>query len=60
MGRLDVPTVDPRRRNTQPFANRQRALTAFGIAVEVGKWNRFIDSPIGAYIGLVPTESSSR
>jgi transposase len=34
-------------------------LTAFGLAVEVGDWTRFSGSTIGAYLGLVPTESSS-
>ncbi len=35
-------------------------LTAFGLAVEVGDWRRYSGSTIGAYIGLVPTESSER
>jgi len=34
-------------------------LTAFGLAVEVGDWTRFSGSTIGAFLGLVPTESSS-
>jgi transposase len=34
-------------------------LTAFGLAVEVGDWDRLTGSGIGAYLGLVPTESSS-
>ncbi len=34
-------------------------LTGFGLAVEIGDWNRFTGSTIGAYLGLVPTESSS-
>jgi transposase len=34
-------------------------LTAFGLAVEIGDWNRLIGRAIGAYLGLVPTESSS-
>jgi transposase len=34
-------------------------LTAFGLAVEVGNWHRFTGATIGAYLGLVPTESSS-
>ena len=34
-------------------------LTAFGLAVEVGDWDRLSGSSIGAYLGLVPTESSS-
>jgi transposase len=34
-------------------------LTAFGLAVEVGEWHRFTGATIGAYLGLVPTESSS-
>ncbi|WP_433364356.1 IS110 family transposase [Actinoplanes sp. CA-142083] len=35
------------------------ALTAFGLAVEIGDWHRFTGATIGAYLGLVPTESSS-
>jgi len=34
-------------------------LTAFGLAVEIGDWNRLSGRSIGAYLGLVPTESSS-
>jgi transposase len=34
-------------------------LTAFGPAVEIGQWDRFSGSSIGAYLGLVPSESSS-
>jgi transposase len=34
-------------------------LTGFGLAVEVGDWDRFTGSTIGAYLGLVPTEHSS-
>lgn len=34
-------------------------LTAFGLAVEIGDWNRFTGSTIGAYLGLVPAEHSS-
>lgn len=34
-------------------------LTAFGLAVEIGDWNRFSGRTIGAYLGLVPTENSS-
>jgi len=34
-------------------------LTAFGLAVEIGDWHRLSGRSIGAYIGLVPTESSS-
>jgi transposase len=34
-------------------------LTAFGLAVEVADWHRFTGATIGAYLGLVPTESSS-
>ena len=34
-------------------------LTAFGLAVEVGDWDRLTGASIGAYLGLVPTESSS-
>jgi transposase len=34
-------------------------LTGFGLAVEVGDWTRFTGSTIGAFLGLVPTESSS-
>jgi transposase len=34
-------------------------LTAFGLAVEIGDWHRLDGRSIGAYLGLVPTESSS-
>jgi transposase len=34
-------------------------LTAFGLAVEIGDWQRLTGRTIGAYLGLVPTESSS-
>jgi transposase len=34
-------------------------LTGFGLAVEIGDWKRFTGRTIGAYLGLVPTESSS-
>lgn len=34
-------------------------LTALGLAVEIGDWDRFTGSSIGAYLGLVPSESSS-
>jgi transposase len=34
-------------------------LTAFGLAVEIGEWSRFDGRSIGAYLGLVPSESSS-
>lgn len=34
-------------------------LTAFGLAVEIGDWSRLSGRSIGAYLGLVPTESSS-
>jgi transposase len=34
-------------------------LTGLGLAVEVGDWHRFTGATIGAYLGLVPTESSS-
>lgn len=34
-------------------------LTAFGLAVEIGNWHRLDGRSIGAYLGLVPTESSS-
>jgi transposase len=34
-------------------------LTAFGLAVEIGDWQRFTGRTIGAYLGLVPTEYSS-
>jgi transposase len=34
-------------------------LTAFGLAVEIGDWRRLDGRSIGAYLGLVPTESSS-
>ena len=34
-------------------------LTAFGLAVEIGDWQRLTGRSIGAYLGLVPTESST-
>jgi transposase len=34
-------------------------LTAFGLATEIGDWERFDGRSIGAYLGLVPSESSS-
>jgi len=34
-------------------------LTAFALAVEIGDWHRLGGRTIGAYLGLVPTESSS-
>ena len=34
-------------------------LTAFGLAAEIGDWRRFDGRSIGAYLGLVPSESSS-
>lgn len=34
-------------------------LTGFALAVEIGDWNRFTGSSIGAYLGLVPSEHSS-
>lgn len=34
-------------------------LTAFALAVEIGDWDRLSGRSIGAYLGMVPTESSS-
>jgi transposase len=34
-------------------------LTGFALAVEIGDWDRFSGSSIGAYLGLVPSEHSS-
>jgi transposase len=34
-------------------------LTAFGLAVEVGEWERLSGRTIGAFLGLVPSEYSS-
>jgi hypothetical protein len=34
-------------------------LTGFALAVELGDWQRFNGSSIGAYLGLVPSEHSS-
>ncbi|MDT5126034.1 MAG: hypothetical protein QOH54_1678 [Mycobacterium sp.] len=34
-------------------------LTAFGLATEIGDWDRLSGRSIGAYLGLVPTEHSS-
>jgi transposase len=35
------------------------ALTGLGLAVEIGDWHRFTAVGLGAYLGLVPSESSS-
>jgi hypothetical protein len=34
-------------------------LTGFALAVEIGDWQRFTGATIGAFVGLVSTESSS-
>jgi transposase len=34
-------------------------LTAFGLATEIGDWDRLTGRSIGAYLGMVPTETSS-
>ena len=34
-------------------------LTAFGLAVEIGDWQRFTGNSIGSFVGLVPSEHSS-
>lgn len=34
-------------------------LTAFGLAVEIGDWERFTGKKIAAFLGLVPSEHSS-
>jgi transposase len=34
-------------------------LTAFGLAVEIGNWDRFTGASIGSFVGLVPSEYSS-
>jgi transposase len=34
-------------------------LTGFGLAVEIGDWQRLSRRSIGAYLGMVPTEHSS-
>src|SRR5664280_2306882 len=34
-------------------------LTGLGLAVEIGAWTRFSGNSIGAYVGLIPSESSS-
>lgn len=34
-------------------------LTAFALAVEIGDWHRLSGATIGAYLGLVPSESQS-
>ena len=34
-------------------------LTAFGLATEIGDWQRFDGRALGAYLGLTPSESSS-
>jgi len=34
-------------------------LTAFGLATEIGEWQRFDGRSLGAYLGLTPSENSS-
>jgi transposase len=34
-------------------------LTSFGLAVEIGDWQRFTGATLGAWLGLVPSEQSS-
>jgi transposase len=34
-------------------------LTGFGLAVEIGDWERFTGRSIGCFVGLVPSEDSS-
>ena len=34
-------------------------LTGFGLAVEIGDWERFTGNTIGSFVGLVPSEFSS-
>lgn len=34
-------------------------LTGFGLAIEIGDWDRFSGATIAAYLGLVPSEHSS-
>ena len=34
-------------------------LTAFALTVEIGDWQRFSGRSLGAFLGLVPSESSS-
>lgn len=34
-------------------------LTGFGLAVEIGDWDRFDGNTIGSFVGLVPSEHSS-
>ncbi len=34
-------------------------MTGFGLAVEIGDWNRFTGNTIGSFVGLVPSEYSS-
>ncbi|MCS4256488.1 transposase [Rhodococcus erythropolis] len=33
-------------------------MTGFGLAVEIGDWQRFTGNTIGSYVGLVPSECS--
>ena len=46
-------------RGTTDEHHRHPHPTAFELAVEVGDWSRFSGSTIGAYLGLVSTESFS-
>jgi transposase len=58
--------ADSRRSAKRPKQSAEAAelrgvstLTSFGLAVEIGDWTRLSGRSIGAYLGSVPTESSS-
>jgi transposase len=59
--RLDAAITEMAAESAWPGsgAHGGSTLTAFGLAVEIGDWQRLTGRSIGAYLGLVPTESSS-
>jgi transposase len=64
--RLDAAIADlAERPDLAPLVGRLSCLrgvstlTAVGLAVEIGDWHRLSGATIGAYLGLVPSESQS-
>jgi transposase len=64
--RLDARIVELAAKSLyEPVVRRLRCLrgvstlTEVGLAVKIGDWHRLTGRSIGAYLGLVPTESSS-
>lgn len=64
--RLDAAiTADARSGRFAPAVDRLcclrgiSTLTGYGLAVEIGDWDRFTPTSIGSYLGLTPSEHSS-